>query len=123
LARNLISIVDDEQCAREGLEALILSLGYTVATFASALEYLQSERVSDTACLITDLQMPDMSGIDLQTRLIADGHYTPVVFITGVYDEEFRLRALNAGAFDILSKPVDERKLIECLERVVKNRN
>jgi FixJ family two-component response regulator len=119
----VISIVDDEQCAREGLEALILSLGYNVATFASALEYLQSERVSDTACLITDLQMPDMSGIDLQARLISDGHYTPIVFVTGVYDEEFRLRALNAGAFDILSKPVDERKLIECLERAVKSRN
>jgi FixJ family two-component response regulator len=121
LSKNLISIVDDEQFVREGLEALVQSLGYNVATFTSALEYLRSERVRDTACLLTDLKMPDMCGADLHARLIADGYYIPVIFVTAAYNEEFRLRALNAGAFAILSKPVDERRLIECLERAVKN--
>jgi FixJ family two-component response regulator len=121
LSKNLISIVENEQIVREALEALIRSLGYNVAAFASALEYLRSDRARDTACLITDLQMPGMSGADLHARLIADDHYIPVIFVTADYDEEFRRRALNAGAFEALSKPVNERRLIECLERAVKS--
>ena len=117
----MISIVEDDASVREATKGLVRSLGYATATFASAEEYLQSDYVRNTSCLITDLQMPGMSGADLQDRLIADGHRTPVIFVTAYPEERIRARALGAGAFGFLSKPFDDETLIECLDRALKD--
>jgi FixJ family two-component response regulator len=118
---TMISIVDDDRSVREAANALIRSLGYAAATFESAEEFLESGRLCDTACLITDVQMPGMSGIDLQSHLTANGHHTPVIFVTGYPEEGTRERALDAGAFGFLSKPFSEASLIACLDRALEH--
>lgn len=115
----VISIVDDDASIRENMKFLIRSLGYAVATFASADEYLRSDRVDDTSCLITDVKMTGMSGVELQQRLIADGRRTPVIFMTGFPEERVRARVLAAGAFGFLPKPFNDERLIECLDRAL----
>jgi FixJ family two-component response regulator len=115
----IISIIDDDESVREATKGLIRSLGYDTATFASAEEYLESDFVSDSACLITDLNMPGMSGADLQDRLIAEGRRVPMIFITAYSDEKVRVRVLNAGAFGFLRKPFDDENLIECLNKAL----
>jgi FixJ family two-component response regulator len=115
----IISIVDDDLSVREATEALVRSLGYTAVSFASAEEYLQSGRVRDSSCLITDLQMPGMNGADLQDRLLADGYRTPVIVITGFCEEKARRRMLEAGAFGFLRKPFEDESLIRCLEKAL----
>jgi FixJ family two-component response regulator len=117
----LICIVDDNQCFRDALEALIFSMGYDVAAFASAEDYLDSDLVAQTSCLISDWQMPGMNGADLQDRLIADGHRIPVIFVTAVCTEKERTRVLRAGALSVLEKPFDVKALIECLHRAFGN--
>ena len=116
MARPMICIVDDDDFVRESLRDLIESLGYDVATFESAERFLKTTCLAETSCLITDLQMPGLSGIDLQGRLIADGRCVPVIFVTGSSDEKFRVLAMSAGAVGFLSKPLDESLLISCLE-------
>ena len=111
-----ISIIDDDQVVREATGDLVQSLGYEVATFESAERFLESGRLAETLCLITDLQMPGLSGLDLQSRLIAEGQRIPVIFITAFPEERFRRRAMNAGAVGFLSKPFDEESLIRYLE-------
>ena len=91
-------------------------MGYAAETFASAEEYLRSDRAANTACLISDIQMPGMNGADLQDRLIADGHPTPTIFVTAFPDEKFRARVLKAGAIGFLTKPFTDESLIECLD-------
>jgi len=117
---QVISIVDDDESVRTATESLVRSLGYDAATFASAEEYLLSRYVHDTSCLITDLVMPGMSGVDLQDRLIAEGNETPVIFITACFDEMTRTRALEAGAHGFLRKPFSEESLIECLDSALR---
>jgi FixJ family two-component response regulator len=117
----MISIVDDDKSVREAAKTLIRSLGYTAATFASAEEFLESGQLRDTACLITDVQMPGMSGVDLQCHLAANGHSTPVIMITAYPEEMIRERALNAGAFGFLSKPFSEESLIACLDKALEH--
>lgn len=117
----LISIVDDDEPNREAIKALIRSLGYTVATFASAEEYLRSDCVESSSCLITDLQMPGMSGADLQDRLIADGCLTPIIFMTAFSEEKIRARVLGAGAFGFLCKPFSEECLIRHLDKALRS--
>ena len=120
LAKNpMISIVDDDRSVREAAKMLVRSLGYASETFASAEEFLQSGRMCDTACLITDVQMPGMSGIDLQSHLTTNGHRTPVIFVTAYPEESVRARALHAGAFGFLGKPFSEDSLIACLDRAL----
>ena len=120
LAKNvMISIVDDDKSVREAAKMLIRSLGYATATFASAEEFLESGRLRDTACLITDVQMPGMSGVDLQSHLVANGHCTPVILVTAYPEESVRERALDAGAFGFLGKPFSEECLIACLDRTL----
>jgi len=116
----MISIVDDDACVRQGTENVLLSMGFTVATFCSAEEFLASERVDDSSCLITDLKMPGLSGFDLQQRLLDDGKPLPVIFITAFACERFRARAFEAGAVGFLGKPFEERALIECLNRALR---
>ena len=116
----LISIVDDDEAIREATKGLIRSLGYQAATFASAEEFLQSDSVDNTSCLIADVQMPGLSGIDLQRDLIARGVKMPTIFITAFPEEGMRLRALTAGAFGYLGKPFSEDSLLECLDSALR---
>jgi FixJ family two-component response regulator len=118
----VISIVDDDVSVREATRALVRSLGLPAATFASAEEFLHSDRMHDTACLITDVQMPGMSGVELHNRLVADGHQTPVIFITAFPDDTIRTRVLEAGACGYLGKPFKEENLIDCLHAALKHR-
>jgi FixJ family two-component response regulator len=116
----MISIVDDDEAVREATKGLVRSLGYAASTFASAGEFLASDRLQDTSCLITDLNMPGMSGVELQDRLIADGCRVPIIFITAFPDERVRARAMNAGAVCFMSKPYSQDRLIGCLENALR---
>jgi FixJ family two-component response regulator len=117
----MISIVDADQGVREATNRLIRSLGYNVSTFASAEEFLKSERLRDTSCLITHLRMPGLSGIELQDQLIAGGHHMPVIFITSFPEDGVRARAMRAGAICFMSKPYSDEHLISCLDRTLKS--
>jgi FixJ family two-component response regulator len=119
LAKHVISIIDDDESVREATKSLVRALGYKAAVFASAEEYLQSDRLDDSSCLITDLHMPGMSGADLQDRLIADGRQIPMIFMTAYYEEKVRDRVIDAGAYGFLRKPFDEESLVECLDKAL----
>jgi FixJ family two-component response regulator len=112
----LISIVDDDESMRESTKGLVRSLGYQAAAFASAEEFLQSDSVDSTSCLIADVQMPGLSGIDLQRWLIDRGVKMPMIFITAFPQEGTRLRAMTAGAIGYLGKPFSEESLLKCLD-------
>ena len=100
MSQGMVAIVDDDDVVREAMKSLMRSLGYNASTFGSADEFLKSEQVSKTSCLITDLHMPGLSGLDLQDRLIARGHCIPIIFITGYPDDTARARAMKAEAID-----------------------
>ena len=108
----LISIVDDDDSVRESVRGLLRSIRFEVEVFASAEEFLSSERACETDCLILDVRMSGMNGLELQTRLVAAGAVVPVVFITAHGDEELRARALGGGAVDFLLKPFSEEALL-----------
>ena len=116
----LIAIVDDEEPVRDATKRLVRSMGYHASTFASADEFLKSEQIQDTSCLITDVQMPGLSGIDLQNRLVARGHGIPIIFMTAYPDDKVRARAIKAGAVCFLNKPFIEDHFIGCIERALK---
>jgi FixJ family two-component response regulator len=118
----LISIVDDDSLARDGIRELVESLGYKAITFSSAEHFLGSDAVTQTACLITDLQMPGLNGLELQEALRSQGHRTPIILITAYPNENHRHRALDGGAVGFLSKPFDEASLIKCLTAAIKLR-
>jgi len=115
----LIAVIDDDKSVRDSTNGLVRSLGFATATFASAEEYLCSDQVRDTTCVITDLQMPGLSGADLQRQLLSEGHHTPIIVVTAFPDEKVKTRVLDAGAFGFLSKPFDDERLIECLHRAL----
>jgi FixJ family two-component response regulator len=117
--KAMISVVDDDKSVREAAGRLLKSLGFATATFASAEEFLQSGRLQETACLITDVQMPGMSGMDLQDHLCACGDITPVIFVTAFPEEALRQRALGAGAFGFLTKPISVQSLIACIDKAL----
>ena len=117
----IISIIDDDPFVRTATDGLVRSLGYRAATFASAEDYLQSDRINDTACVITDVQMPGLNGVELQSLLIARGNCTPMIFITAFPEEKVRRRALEAGAVGFLSKPFDDEQLIEHLQTALRS--
>ena len=119
MSQGMIAIVDDDDVVREAMKSLMRSLGYNASTFGSADEFLKSEQVSNTSCLVTDLQMPGLSGIDLQDWLIARGHRIPIIFITGHPNDNVRARAMKAGAIGFLVKPVDVDQLIGCIKKVL----
>jgi FixJ family two-component response regulator len=116
----LISIVDDDALARDGISELVESLGYRAVTFSSAEHFLRSDVIVETTCLITDMQMPGLNGIELQEALQSQGHQTPVIVITAYPNETHQTRALKNGAVGYLSKPFDEQTLIECLTVAIK---
>jgi FixJ family two-component response regulator len=116
----IIAIVDDDPSVRTAMKSLMMSLGYRAQTFASAQAFLQSPRMGDTACLISDVQMPGMGGLEMQSALIGLGHHVPIIFITAFSDDAARERALKAGAVCVLQKPFDGDSLIRCLEAALK---
>jgi len=120
---QMVSIVDDDPLAREGIKELVESLGYKALAFVSAQDFLQSGAIAETGCLITDLQMPGLNGLELQERLQAGGYDTPVILITAYPDEKHRGRAMSAGAIGFLSKPFEEQSLLECLTIAMKRPN
>jgi FixJ family two-component response regulator len=117
----MISIIDDDEFMLDAVKNLVRSLGYKAAVFSSAEDYLRSEHVRNSACVISDLQMPGMSGADLQDRLFADGLRTPMIFMTAYLDEKARRRVLDCGAFGLLSKPFDDECLIKCIDEALKD--
>jgi FixJ family two-component response regulator len=116
----LISIVDDDQLARDGMRELVESLGYKAIAFESAQHFLASSVLAETTCLITDVQMSGLNGLELQEALFLQGYRTPVILITAFPNEKHRTRALENGAIGFLSKPFDEQTLIECLTVAIK---
>jgi FixJ family two-component response regulator len=107
-----ISIVDDDESIREAIKSLLESLGFRAEVFASAEDFLNSSRLRDTECLILDMWMPEMNGLELQSALSAADSRIPIVFISAHEDEEARVRALKAGAIDFLRKPFHEDALL-----------
>ena len=111
----LVSVVEDDQFFRESMRRLMRSLGYTVEAFPSAADFLASPRLAETACLIADVHMPAMTGIELYRHLIDAGHAIPTILVTAYPNDVDRTRALNDGVVCYLRKPVDEEHLIRCL--------
>jgi FixJ family two-component response regulator len=118
----MISIIDDDASVRVATNSLVRSLGYPVHTFASVEEFLSSSRLNDIACIIADVQMPGMSGVELQHLLRSRGVTVPFVFITAFPDETMRAHALKAGAVGFLTKPFDGRALIKCIDAALRKR-
>jgi FixJ family two-component response regulator len=112
----VISIIDDDGSVRAATHNLVRSLGYAVHTFASPEEFLRSSQLGDTSCVIADVRMPSMSGLELQAHLLARGLSLPFIFITAFSIESDRVRALKAGAICYLTKPFDGEALIGCLD-------
>jgi FixJ family two-component response regulator len=116
---RVISIVDDNESFRRAMTTLVRSLGHAVAAFGSAEEFLTSDCLRDTGCLILDVQMPGMSGIQLQDRLRADGHRLPIIFVAASPESKVRGQALAGGALGFLNKPFHEEMLISFLEQAL----
>ena len=112
---SLVSVVEDDQFFREFMRRLMRSLGYTVETFPSAADFLASPRLVETACLIADVNMPAMTGLELHRHLIKTGYAIPTILVTAYPDDDVRARALNDGVVCYLRKPVDEKHLVRCL--------
>jgi FixJ family two-component response regulator len=115
----VISIVEDDAAVRAATENLVKSFGFDVYTFASAQEFLQSHREAETACLISDVQMPHMSGVELQADLANRGFRIPTIFMTAFPDESVRRRAMAAGAVGILHKPFNGKALIQFIQDAI----
>jgi FixJ family two-component response regulator len=118
----MIAIVDDDEAIRKALRSLVRSLGYVSNVFASAEEFLQSPRLNEMSCLISDVQMPGMNGIELQSRLKVLDCNTPVIFVTAFPDERNRALALEAGAIAFLEKPFEGRALIQLIQAALQTR-
>ena len=112
---SLVSVVEDDQFFRESMRRLLRSLGYAAEAFPSAADFLASPRLGETACLIADLHMPAMTGLELHRRVIDMGHAIPTILVTAYPDNDVRARALNDGVVCYLRKPVDEERLLRCL--------
>ena len=110
---------NDDESFRRALAHFIRSLGYTVASFGSAEEFLESNRLDDTVCLITDVQMPGMSGLELQDALLAQGSRVPIIFVAADPGSRARRTALASGAFGFLTKPFPEGTLISFLDQAL----
>ena len=113
---SVISVIDDDASVRAATNNLLSSHGYEVHTFASADHFLQSARLEDTSCVVADVQMPNMSGLELLTYMRTQGNDAPFIFITAFPDESVRTRALKAGAICFLGKPFTGPVLIGCIE-------
>jgi FixJ family two-component response regulator len=118
--RTLISIVDDDHLFRESMRKLVTLLGYAVEAFPSAADFLASRRLAETSCLVTDVHMPGMTGVELHARLVKSGYAIPTILVTAYPDEGVRDQALRDGVVCYLSKPVDDEDLERCLRSALK---
>jgi FixJ family two-component response regulator len=116
---SVISVVDDDASVRIATDNLLSSHGYEVHTFASAVDFLQSARLADSSCVVADVQMPVMGGLDLLTHMRTRGNDAPFIFITAFPDDSVRARALKAGAICFLAKPFAGPVLINCIEHAL----
>jgi len=118
----LITVIDDDASVRTAVDSLLRARGYTVYLFASPAEFLRSPQFDETCCVIADVQMPAMSGIELQSLLRKQGCGVPFIFITAFPEEAVRVRALSDGAICFLAKPFDGTTLIRCIEAALVTR-
>jgi FixJ family two-component response regulator len=118
---KLIAIVDDDDSVRSALQGLMKSVGLPARAFASAEEFLDSGEQSETGCLIADIRMPGMSGLELQATLNADDCRIPIIFITAHGDEKMRMQALRAGAVEFVAKPFDDEALVASVRAALKS--
>jgi FixJ family two-component response regulator len=118
---TLISIVEDDQPFRESMRKLVTLLGYTVAAFASATDFLKSPLVAETDCLVADVQMPGMTGVELYKHLVEAGRAIPTILVTAYPNEAVRNRALKEGVVCYLPKPVDDDHLERCLRSALQS--
>jgi FixJ family two-component response regulator len=118
---NVISIVDDDESVREALRSLIKSVGLRAEIFASAEDFLNSSHLKDTVCLILDVQMPGMGGLELQRQLGSGNYLIPIIFISAHKNEEAQARALQAGAIDFLRKPFSEQALLSAVDAALES--
>lgn len=119
---RVVSIIDDDQSVREAIEGLMRWLGFGVAAYSSAVEFLGSANGLSSACIIADVQMPSMTGIELHTRLKALGHAIPTILITAYSDPAVKERALADGVLCYLCKPLDQDALIGCVNSALQPR-
>jgi FixJ family two-component response regulator len=118
---QMVAIVDDDDLMRTALQGLLKSAGLLTHAFASADEFLRSGHQHDTACLITDIRMPGMSGLELQARLNGDQCRIPTIFITAHGDAKMRMQAMRAGAVEFLAKPFDDEALLESVRAALES--
>ena len=118
---SLVLVVEDDQYFRDSMRRLMKSLGYNVETFSSAANFLASPRLIETTCLIADVHMPAMTGVELHRHLIKVGYAIPTILVTAYPDDVDRARALNNGVVCYLRKPVDEQHLIRCLRAALES--
>jgi len=117
--RPTVFVVDDDLSFRRGLGRLVRSAGFTVETFAAASEFLQRPATAAPGCVLIDLRMPGMNGLELQEAIAAAGHTMPVIFMTGAGDVPSTVTAMKAGALDFLTKPFDEERLLDAIRRAL----
>jgi FixJ family two-component response regulator len=115
----IIAIVDDDSSVRKGLERLIRSVGWKTETFGSAQEFLASPRINAPTCIVLDLQLPGLSGLELQKQMSEAGVETPIVFLTGHGDIPASVKAMKAGAIEFLTKPVEEQDLLNAIQEAI----
>jgi FixJ family two-component response regulator len=118
---KLVAVVDDDDSMRIALEGLLKAVGFPARAFASAEEFLKSGQQHQTSCLIADIRMPGISGLELQAQLNAERCRIPIIFITAHGDAKMRLQALRAGAVEFLSKPFDEEVLLESVRAALES--
>jgi FixJ family two-component response regulator len=118
---SLVSVVEDDQFFRESMQRLMRSLGYTVEAFASAADFLASPRVVETTCLIADVHMPAMTGVELYRHLVNAGYAIPTILVTAYPDDVDRACAIKDGVICYLRKPIDETRLIRCLREALRS--
>jgi FixJ family two-component response regulator len=118
---QLVAIVDDDDSVRIALEGLLKSAGLTARAFESAEEFIKSGEQRETACLISDIRMPGMSGLELQAKLNAENCSIPIVFITAHGDAKMRMQALRAGAVEFLAKPFDDEALLDSVRAALQS--
>ncbi|SEJ48058.1 response regulator transcription factor [Pseudomonas sp. NFR16] len=116
----MIAVVDDDNAVRASIDSLVRSLGFVVRVFSSAEEFLGSADFTNAACLITDVQMPNMSGVELHEHLTSHGFSIPTIFITAFPEDSVRKRAMTGSAICFLAKPFQAKSLIDCLESTLK---
>src|SRR5216684_9171462 len=121
LKTKLVAIVDDDDSMRSALQGLLKAVGLAAQAFASAEEFLKSGQQRQTACLIADIRMPGMSGLELQAQLNAERRRIPIIFITAHGDANLRMQALRAGAVEFMAKPFNDEALLESVRAALKS--